>query len=137
MHPQVIREGRPCHLYFDLECPAALNPGLDMDGLVNALLHHVDEALGWAGPGGRAGGRVGGLASRKKRPGKGRSRVGRLWRAGGRVARAGRATGWRLGGRMDGLAGRQVGGRHALPSGRSAALCLLFLLAALTRAAPS
>lgn len=44
--PQVIREGRPCHLYFDLECPVAHNPGLDMDGMVNCLLHHVDEALG-------------------------------------------------------------------------------------------
>lgn len=44
---QVIREGRPCHLYFDLECPAACNPGLDMDALVACLLHHVDEALGW------------------------------------------------------------------------------------------
>lgn len=43
---QVIREGRPCHLYFDLEAPAAWNPGLDMDAMVNCLLHYVDEALG-------------------------------------------------------------------------------------------
>ncbi len=44
---QVVREGRPCHLYFDLECPAPCNPGLDMDTCINCLLHHVDEALGW------------------------------------------------------------------------------------------
>ena len=44
---QVVREGRPCHLYFDLECPAPCNPNLDMDSCINCLLHHVDEALGW------------------------------------------------------------------------------------------
>ncbi|GAB4822102.1 hypothetical protein N2152v2_009148 [Parachlorella kessleri] len=43
---EVVREGRPCHLYFDLECPAPCNPDLDMDTCINCLLHHVDEALG-------------------------------------------------------------------------------------------
>ena len=46
---EVIREGRPCHLYFDLEFArnSALNFNMDVDGdgLVDALLHHVGAIL--------------------------------------------------------------------------------------------
>jgi hypothetical protein len=42
---EVVREGRPCHLYLDLECPAAANPGLDLDAAVDALLAHAAAAI--------------------------------------------------------------------------------------------
>jgi hypothetical protein len=35
---EVLREGRPCHLYFDLEFVPAANPNLDGDALVDALV---------------------------------------------------------------------------------------------------
>ena len=35
---EVLREGRPAHLYFDLEFVPSANPGLDGDGLVDALV---------------------------------------------------------------------------------------------------
>ena len=35
---EVLREGRPTHLYFDLEFVPAANPGVDGDGLVDALV---------------------------------------------------------------------------------------------------
>jgi hypothetical protein len=42
---QVIRESAPCHLYFDMECPATLNPDVHMDRVVDALLAHADKHL--------------------------------------------------------------------------------------------
>lgn len=42
---QVIQEGQPCHLYFDLEYNTACNPGLDGDGLMDGLLAIVATGL--------------------------------------------------------------------------------------------
>lgn len=44
---EVIREGFPCHMYFDLEYPKApgLNEGLDDDALVDTLLGFVRKRL--------------------------------------------------------------------------------------------
>jgi len=47
---QVIREARPCHLYFDLEFVPAANPGADGDALVAALLRLVADKLRRAPP---------------------------------------------------------------------------------------
>ena len=41
----MVREGRPCHLYFDLEYVPEANPGADGDALVDALLRHVAAQL--------------------------------------------------------------------------------------------
>jgi hypothetical protein len=35
---ELIQDGVPCHIYFDLEFSKALNPGLDGDGMVVKLL---------------------------------------------------------------------------------------------------
>lgn len=42
---QVIREARPCHLYFDLEFVPAVNPSACGDALVDALLRLVAAEL--------------------------------------------------------------------------------------------
>lgn len=42
---QVIREGAPCHLYIDMECPKELNPLVNMDTCVDNLLDSVDCLL--------------------------------------------------------------------------------------------
>lgn len=42
---QVIREARPCHLYFDLEFVPAINPGACGDAFVDALLRLVAAEL--------------------------------------------------------------------------------------------
>ena len=42
-HYEIIREGRPCHLYFDLEFSPCANPGLDGDALVETLMEVVKE----------------------------------------------------------------------------------------------
>lgn len=44
---EVIREGFPCHMYFDLEYPKGpgLNEGLDDDALVDTLLRFVQQRL--------------------------------------------------------------------------------------------
>ncbi|KAK9825930.1 hypothetical protein WJX81_007732 [Elliptochloris bilobata] len=42
---EVIREARPCHLYFDLEYVPAVNPGVQGDTLVDALLRLVAAEL--------------------------------------------------------------------------------------------
>lgn len=42
---QVIREARPCHLYFDLEFVPAVNPGTCGDAFVDALLRLVAAEL--------------------------------------------------------------------------------------------
>lgn len=44
---EIIREGFPCHMYFDLEYPKGpgLNEGLDDDALVDTLLHLVRTRL--------------------------------------------------------------------------------------------
>lgn len=42
---QVIREGHPCHLYFDLEFPIELNPGVDGQALTQRLLVLVQKCL--------------------------------------------------------------------------------------------
>ncbi|GBF87730.1 hypothetical protein Rsub_00441 [Raphidocelis subcapitata] len=44
-HYEIIRQGCPCHLYFDLEFVPALNPGLDGSALVALLVEEVREAL--------------------------------------------------------------------------------------------
>ena len=41
----MIREARPCHLYFDLEFVPAANPAANGDALVDALLRLVAEEL--------------------------------------------------------------------------------------------
>ena len=41
----MIREARPCHLYFDLEFVPAVNAGVQGDALVDALLRLVDAEL--------------------------------------------------------------------------------------------
>lgn len=41
----MIREGRPCHLYFDLEFPVEHNPGVDGQALTQRLLRHVKQSL--------------------------------------------------------------------------------------------
>lgn len=50
---QVIREGRPCHLYFDLEFQKELNPRVNGAVLTDILLEHVEQTFRWgrlAGP---------------------------------------------------------------------------------------
>jgi hypothetical protein len=46
---EVVREGRPCHLYFDLEFARSSdqnwNTNVDGDALVDCLLHHVKTLL--------------------------------------------------------------------------------------------
>ncbi len=42
---QVIRDGRPCHLYMDLEYVPAMNPDADGDALVDALLALVSHGI--------------------------------------------------------------------------------------------
>lgn len=42
---QVVREGRPCHLYFDLEFVPACNPATDGDMMVTLLLDLVRRGL--------------------------------------------------------------------------------------------
>ncbi|KAL6780298.1 hypothetical protein ACKKBF_B13675 [Auxenochlorella protothecoides x Auxenochlorella symbiontica] len=42
---EVIREGHPCHLYFDLEFPIELNPGVDGQALTQRLLVLVQKCL--------------------------------------------------------------------------------------------
>ena len=46
---QVVREGRPCHLYFDLEFVPACNPGVDGDLMVTLLLDLIRRGLRCAG----------------------------------------------------------------------------------------
>lgn len=41
----MIREARPCHLYFDLEFVPAVNAGVQGDALVDALLRLVAAEL--------------------------------------------------------------------------------------------
>lgn len=38
---EIIREGSPCRMYFDLEFARACNPGLDGEGLVRAWINVV------------------------------------------------------------------------------------------------
>ena len=38
---EIIREGSPCRMYFDLEFARAYNPGLDGEGLVRAWINVV------------------------------------------------------------------------------------------------
>ena len=42
---QVVRERRPCHLYFDLEFVPAANPGVDGAALVPRLLDLLEATL--------------------------------------------------------------------------------------------
>ena len=42
---EVVREGRPCHLYLDLEFPCGLNPGADGDALVDVLVDALAAQL--------------------------------------------------------------------------------------------
>ena len=42
---QVVRDGAPCHLHFDLEFAVAGNEGLEGEALVDALLALVAEGL--------------------------------------------------------------------------------------------
>lgn len=42
---QVVRERRPCHLYFDLEFVPAANPGIDGAAIVPRLLALLEAAL--------------------------------------------------------------------------------------------
>ena len=42
---QVIADGQPCHLYFDLEFNTACNPGLQGDDMVDGLLAVTAEGL--------------------------------------------------------------------------------------------
>ncbi|MCO5586812.1 hypothetical protein L7F22_040755 [Adiantum nelumboides] len=44
-HYEIITEGSPCHLYFDLEFDREANTGLDGNELVNLLLSQIAEAL--------------------------------------------------------------------------------------------
>lgn len=48
---EVIRAGRPCHLYFDLEFSKPANPGLDADSRVDLLLGLVRQELRCVGGG--------------------------------------------------------------------------------------
>lgn len=43
--PQVIQDGHPCHLYFDLEFNVACNPTLQGDAMVQDLIALVADAL--------------------------------------------------------------------------------------------
>ena len=45
MHRQVIRDGRPCHLYMDLEYVPAVNPDADGNALVDVLLALVSDGI--------------------------------------------------------------------------------------------
>ena len=45
---QVIQEGQPCHLYFDLEFNIDCNPALQGDAMVDSLLSLVAEGLRYA-----------------------------------------------------------------------------------------
>ena len=38
---QVVQQGHPCHLYFDLEFATSSNPGLQGEGLVDLLMRLV------------------------------------------------------------------------------------------------
>ncbi len=42
---QVVREGRPCHMYFDLEYIPACNPLIDGEIMVTVLLNLVRMGL--------------------------------------------------------------------------------------------
>lgn len=42
---QVVREGTPCHLYFDLEFVPELNPGFDGAAAVLVLVELVRQAM--------------------------------------------------------------------------------------------
>ncbi|XP_028799436.1 DNA-directed primase/polymerase protein isoform X3 [Neltuma alba] len=44
-HYEVIQEGLPCHLYFDLEFNKRVNPGKDGDEMVDLLITVILEAL--------------------------------------------------------------------------------------------
>lgn len=47
-HYEVVCEGLPCHLYFDLEFPTSSNPGCDGDRMVMVLVQHVMLCLATA-----------------------------------------------------------------------------------------
>lgn len=42
---QVVREGTPCHLYFDLEYVPEHNPGFDGPAMVLVLVERVRQAM--------------------------------------------------------------------------------------------
>lgn len=42
---QVIRDGKPCHLYFDIEFVPSCNPDVDGPGLVDHLLAGVARCV--------------------------------------------------------------------------------------------
>eukprot|EP00249_Psilotum_nudum_P013456 c24342_g1_i1 orf=428-2221(+) len=44
-HYEIIREGLPCHLYFDLEYNCVANKGLNGEAMVDLLLSEVSKAL--------------------------------------------------------------------------------------------
>ncbi|KAI9123292.1 hypothetical protein K1719_006181 [Acacia pycnantha] len=44
-HYEVIKEGLPCHLYFDLEFNKRVNPGKDGYEMVDLLISVILEAL--------------------------------------------------------------------------------------------
>lgn len=44
-HYEIIREGTPCHAYFDLEFSVSANPGISGSQLVELLVHVVDQVL--------------------------------------------------------------------------------------------
>ncbi|KAH7403973.1 hypothetical protein KP509_15G003100 [Ceratopteris richardii] len=44
-HYEIIMEGSPCHLYFDLEFDRQANPGLDGNVLIDLLLVQISKAL--------------------------------------------------------------------------------------------
>lgn len=57
---EVIRDGSPCRMYFDLEFQRACNEGLDGEALVQAWINVVAGEVYWkAGGGGARGGRGG------------------------------------------------------------------------------
>ncbi|CAK9869460.1 unnamed protein product [Sphagnum jensenii] len=44
-HYEIIRQGRPCHLYFDLEYNLKANRGADGEGMVDTLLSVIQSTL--------------------------------------------------------------------------------------------
>ena len=44
-HYEILREGRPCHLYLDLEFKRGLNPGVDGDAVVDGAVAAVRRVL--------------------------------------------------------------------------------------------
>lgn len=61
-HYEILREGRPCHLYLDLEFKRKLNPGLDGDRVVDETVAAVRKVLARRWPENFGGG-GGGVAS--------------------------------------------------------------------------